>query len=107
MLAVGIDEEGNIYAAWVAAGDRLPYLAISRGGGLRWSSPLMIGAPGVNEAALPRLVSGIRGDVDVAYFGSENSPGAPFPPPCRNYPNAGSARARDGLHARDDVLVGS
>jgi hypothetical protein len=82
LLAVGIDEHGNLYAAWVAAADRLPYLAISRDGGLRWGTPLGIGAPGVNEAAIPRLVTGVRGQVAVAYFGSTNSPGAPFPPPC-------------------------
>jgi hypothetical protein len=80
--AVGIDKQGNLFAAWVAAADRLPYLAISRDGGLNWSTPLMIGAPGVNEAALPRLVTGARGQVAVAYFGSTNSPGAAFPPPC-------------------------
>jgi hypothetical protein len=83
-LAVGIDKQGDLSAAWVAAADRLPYLAISRDGGLGWSTPLMIGAPGVNEAALPRLVTGARGQVAVAYFGSTNSPGAPFPPPCTN-----------------------
>ena len=82
MTAVGMDKQGNLYAAWIAAADRLPYLSISRDGGLRWSTPLMIGAPGVKEAALPRLVSGARGQVAVAYFGSTNSPGAPFPPPC-------------------------
>jgi len=85
MLAVDIDREGNLYAAWVAAGDRLPYLALSRAHGLRWSTPLMIGAPGVNEAAIPRLVTGVRGQVAVAYFGSQNSPGVPFPPPCPGF----------------------
>ena len=41
----------------------------------------MIGAPGVNEAALPLLVAGKRGQVAVTYYGSKNAP-IPFPPPC-------------------------
>ena len=86
--AVGVDEQGNLYSAWVAAANRLPYLAVSRDGGLRWSEPMMIGAPGVNEAALPRLVTGPRGQVAIGYFGSTNSPGAPFPAPCTAYPQA-------------------
>jgi hypothetical protein len=81
-LALGMDKQGNLYAAWTAAADRLPYLAISRDRGLHWSMPLMIGAPGVNEAAEPLLVAGARGQVAVTYYGSKNSPGVPFPPPC-------------------------
>jgi hypothetical protein len=88
MLAVGIDGQGNLYASWVAAADRLPYLAVSRDGGHSWSKPIMVGAPGVNEAALPRLVAGKRGHVAVAYYGSKNSPGAPFPPNCTGLPNS-------------------
>jgi hypothetical protein len=82
MTAVGIDAQGNLYAAFVKATDRLPYLSISTDQGSSWSKPLMIGAPGVKEAALPRLVAGETGQVAVAYYGSKNSPGAPFPPPC-------------------------
>jgi hypothetical protein len=82
MMAVGIDAEENLYGAWVRAVDRLPYMSVSRDGGTHWSTPLMIGAPEVNEAAIPRLVAGKQGQVAVAYYGSENSPGAPFPPTC-------------------------
>jgi len=82
MAGVAIDRAGNLYSAWVAASDRLPYLAVSRDGGATWSTPMMIGAPGVNEAALPKVVAGKRGQVAVGYYGSENSPGAPFPPKC-------------------------
>jgi hypothetical protein len=49
---------------------------------LHWSKPLMIGAPGVNEAAVPQLVAGPQGQVAVSYYGSTNSPGPPFPPVC-------------------------
>jgi hypothetical protein len=86
MLPLGVDMQGNLYAAWVDAADRLPYLASSRKRGrqtgLQWSTPLMIGAPGVNEASIPGLVAGKRGQVAVTYYGSKNSPGLPFPPSC-------------------------
>jgi hypothetical protein len=82
MTAVGIDQLGNLYAAFIKASDRLLYLSLSSDQGSSWSRPLMVGAPGVNEAALPRLVAGAAGQVAIAYYGSKNSPGAPFPPPC-------------------------
>jgi hypothetical protein len=55
-MPLGEDKDGNLYAAWVGSQDRLPYLSISRDHGLNWSTPMMIGAPGVNEAAIPQLV---------------------------------------------------
>ena len=85
---VAIDEAGTLYAAWVAAADRLPYLSISRDRGETWSSPVMVGAPGVKEAALPKVVAGKAGQVAVAYYGSQNSPGAPFPDKCTNGPTS-------------------
>ena len=81
-LGLGIDKQGNLYAAWTALSDRLLYLAISRDGARHWDQPLMIAAPGVNETSVPQLVAGKRGQVAVAYYGSKNSPGRPFPPPC-------------------------
>jgi hypothetical protein len=76
-----VDKKGNLYAAWTAFADRLPYLAISRDNALHWSTPLMIAAPGVNEAALPVLVAGAKGQVVVTYYGSKNAP-VPFPALC-------------------------
>ena len=81
-LGLGMDKAGNLYAAWVAVSNRLPYLSMSVDHGRRWSTPLMIAAPGVNEAAEPELVSGATGQVAVTYYGSTNSPGVPFPPVC-------------------------
>ena len=81
-LGLGTDKAGNLYTAWTAAADRLPYLSVSRDHGLHWSTPLMIGAPGVNEAAEPQLAVGKTGQVAVTYYGSANSPGKPFPPLC-------------------------
>ena len=84
-LSLGIDKQGNLYTSWVGLADRLPYLAISRDGGQTWSNPLMIAAPGVNEAAIPQLVAGKRGHVAVVYYGSKNAP-QPFPPICAGSP---------------------
>lgn len=78
---IGMDERENIYASWVGASDRLPYLAVSRDHGSTWSAPVMIGAPGVNESAIPQLVAGAEGQVAVTYYGSKNAP-HPFPPSC-------------------------
>jgi hypothetical protein len=81
-LALGMDQQENLYAAWTDTTDRLLYLAISRNGGILWSIPQMIAAPGVNETAEPQLVVGKNGQVAVAYYGSKNSPGIPFPASC-------------------------
>jgi hypothetical protein len=59
--------------------DRLPYLAISKDDGESWSKPKMVAAPGVNETDLPSLDVGGVGKVALAYMGTTNSPGQPFP----------------------------
>lgn len=76
--SVAADAEGNVYYFWVA-NDRLPYLAISRDGGKTFERPMMIGPPGIKEAALPSLALGAGGKVAIVYYGSTNSPGKPFP----------------------------
>jgi hypothetical protein len=81
-LGLGMDKQGNLYTTWTDDAYRLPYLAISRDNGIHWSTPLMIAAPGVTEAAEPGLVVGATGQVAVTYYGSKNSPGVPFPPTC-------------------------
>lgn len=73
-MSVATDPKGNIYITWVGP-DRLPYLAISKNGGKRWSKPMMIAPPGVNETNLPSLDVGSVGKVAIAYMGTENSPG--------------------------------
>ena len=67
------DVKGNIFYTWIA-GDRLPYLAVSRDGGESWDKPMMIGAPGVNESNLPGIAIGPNGGVVARYLGTENSP---------------------------------
>lgn len=67
------DKLGNVYYTWVA-GDRLPYLAISRDRGATWDEPMMIGPPGLREALLPGITIGKAGRVAIHYMGSTNSP---------------------------------
>jgi hypothetical protein len=76
--SVATDAKGNIYYAY-SAKDRLMYLVTSKDGGESWSKPMMVGAPGVNETNLPSLDVGGVGKVAMAYMGTENGPGQPFP----------------------------
>jgi hypothetical protein len=76
--SVAVDKRGNIFYSWIG-NDRLPYLATSKDGGKTWSKPMMIAPPGVNEANLPSIAVGGNGKVAIAYMGTENSPGKPFP----------------------------
>lgn len=76
--SVAADKKGNIYYFWVA-NDRLPYLATSKDGGKSWSKPAMVGVPRIKEATLPKLDVTPDGRVAIAYYGSTNSPGPPFP----------------------------
>lgn len=71
---VGVDDAGNVYYFWIGV-DRLPYLAVSRDGGLTWGEPFMVGPPGLVEAHLPAAQAGGVGKVAFAYFGSFDSPG--------------------------------
>jgi hypothetical protein len=78
--SVATDEKGNIYYLYQGR-DRLPYLVTSTNGGKKWSKPMMVGAPGLNEANLPSIDVGGVGKVAMAYMGTENSPGQPFEDP--------------------------
>lgn len=74
---VAVDRAGNVYYTWIGA-DRLPYLAVSRDGGASFGRPLMVAAPGVNEASLPGIAVGAPGRVALIYMGTANSPGEPW-----------------------------
>jgi hypothetical protein len=81
---VAVDPAGNIYYGWVA-GDRLPYLTVSRDNGTTWSKAVMVGAPGLKESSIGELIVGGVGKLAMAYMGSMNSPGTPW---TGNYHNA-------------------
>ena len=67
---IAADTGGNLYYTWVAR-DGLPYLAVSRNGGKKWSRPMMIGPPGLKRASLPAIDIGDKGKIAITYAGSE------------------------------------
>lgn len=67
---VAADSKGNLYYTWIADDD-LPYLAVSRDGGKKWSDPMMIGPPGIQRSSLPAIDIGDDGKIAITYAGSE------------------------------------
>ncbi len=86
--SVVADAEGNVYYLWVAE-NRLPYLAISRDHGAHFETPMMIGPPGLDEAALPAMAIGASGKIAMTYMGTTTSPGPPYPSVATCRPAAG------------------
>ena len=74
--SVDVDEKGNVYYTWIGPDYNL-WLTISRNNGKTWGKPMMVAAPGVDEANLPAIDVGDPGKIAISYMGSENSPGAP------------------------------
>jgi hypothetical protein len=67
---IAADKNGHLYFTWIAE-DELPYLAVSRDGGKKWSKPMMIGPPGLKRARLPAIDIGDPGKIAITYIGSE------------------------------------
>ncbi len=76
--AVAVDARGVVSYLWMAR-NRMPYLMTSRNRGATWSRPLMVAPPGVNETVMPALAVTPGGRVAMAYLGTRESPGRPFP----------------------------
>ena len=74
---VGIDADGTIMYAWIAA-DHRPYLTYSTDDGSTWAEPVLLGAPELVEARLAALAVAGRGVAAFAYVGTEGGPGAPW-----------------------------
>ncbi len=72
--SVAIDEKGNVYYTWIAAGNRQPFLSVSKNNGKTWSKAIPIGPPGLKETNLPQIDARGPGKVAVVYYGSTNSP---------------------------------
>jgi hypothetical protein len=72
--SITTDKKGNVYYLFIGEKDRLPYLTVSRNDGKKWSKPMMIGAPGLNETNLPQIEARGVGKVGIVYYGSTNSP---------------------------------
>lgn len=75
--AVAVDSKGNLYYTWMDHETRLPYLAISRDGGNKWTKPIPIAPPGLKEANIPAIDATAPGKIAISYLGSTNSPGGP------------------------------
>ena len=72
--SVAVDKKGNIYYLFQSVRNRQPYLVYSKDGGKKWSKPLMVGHPSVNEVNVPTLDVGKPGAVAFSYVGSTNAP---------------------------------
>ena len=71
--SVAVDEKGNVYYVWIAAGNRQPFMSISKNNGKSWSKAIPIGPPGLTETNLPQIDARGLGKIAVVYYGSENS----------------------------------
>lgn len=67
--SVAVDATGNVYYTFVGA-NRLPYLVVSKDGGLTWSDALMIAPPGVHETNFPTMDVGDAGNVVITFPGT-------------------------------------
>ena len=73
-VATAVDDEGNLYAAWIAD-DYMIWYSYSRDQGDSWSNPMMIAAPGVTETGFPTIFAGSEGRVVIGYIGEVNDAG--------------------------------
>jgi hypothetical protein len=73
----GIDADGTLYFAWVAA-DHLLYLTRSTDEGATWDTPQVVSAPGMNEVTHVQLAAGAAGRIALVYYATRNSPGVPW-----------------------------
>jgi hypothetical protein len=70
---VTTDSAGNVYATWVDDSDYLPYLSISRDGGVTFGQGVMIGTPGIAFGAYPSITAKEPGYVAIAYYGTNDA----------------------------------
>ena len=67
-VSTAADAAGNVYAMWIGDG-MMPWVAWSTDHGDSWSEPLMVAAPGVEEAGFPTIFAGADGRVAFGYIG--------------------------------------
>ncbi len=68
---IATDSQGNLYAVWADPTDKLRY-ASSQDGGLTWSAPVAVMAPGVQVAKMVTITAREPGRVALSYFGSSD-----------------------------------
>jgi hypothetical protein len=78
---MAVDNQGDLVYAWTNA-HHAPEVAFSRDHGQRWSAPIPLAPPGVNEGVLPRPAITADGRVAVAWVGTTDSPGPPYSAYC-------------------------
>lgn len=68
-VSMAVDRRGAVYVLWPGADNR-PYLDVSTDGGKTWRGPLMVGMPGVVEAAPHAQIAAREpGHIAIAYYG--------------------------------------
>ena len=101
---IAADRAGNLYYAWVGD-DHHPHLAISRNGGMAWSTPIDIMPPGVEymSAFTASIDAGDRGRVAAVFMGTADPASVPAE---KKRWNAYVITSPDAL-AADPVLYGA
>ena len=70
-VATATDAAGNVYAMWIGDG-MMPWVTWSTDHGATWREPIMVAAPGVEEAGFPTIFGGADGRVAFGYIGEFN-----------------------------------
>jgi len=77
--SITTDKAGNVYIVWVAGGTGgaagvpalgRPYMTVSPNGGITWSKPVVVSAPGVKDVTEDAVTAGTRGHVAISYLGT-------------------------------------
>jgi hypothetical protein len=70
LVWLAIDDADNLYALWNANGKL--YLTASRDHAQSWSTPMSVGAPGVQSIQRPGFAAGAPGHVAITYYASRD-----------------------------------
>lgn len=70
--SLAVDKKDNLYLMWNDS-DRRPVLSTSTNGGMSWSKPISVAAPGVVRTNLATLTVGAPGKIAVAYYGTSDT----------------------------------
>jgi hypothetical protein len=76
--SIALDSAGNLYCAWSeypSAGSRITgpgaiKYSVSRDGAQHWSKPITVSPKSLGNTVMPWLVSGSKGRVGIAFYGS-------------------------------------
>lgn len=74
-VPVTVDAAGTVYATWIDE-DRHLRLSLSSDDGATWTTPMTVNPPTIGTTAIPTIVAGADGRVQLAYYGTDQSPEA-------------------------------